>query len=192
VVLNSGIQRTLDFTHPESIDMAHVETELTTNYLSYIGLLAAFLPQLQSRGPASPAAVVVVTSGLGLVPIPRPANYCATKAALHSLCWTMRAQLAHDERSRHVRVVELIPPAVQTELHPLQPDLAAKGQTAFGMPLDAYIDGAWAGLLRGEDEVAVGDVAVNGLAADAKRREIFAHITALMDNPNAPYTVRGK
>lgn len=191
VVLNSGVQNTVNFARPETIDLDVVENEITTNYRSYLHMITAFLPHLQSRAPA-PAALMVVTSGLGLVPIPRPANYCATKAALHSLCWTMRAQLGHDERSRHIRVVELIPPAVQTELHDLQSDLAAHGKTDYGMPLADYIDGTWAGLLRGDDEVAVGDFALTNLAADEKRREVFARIEAMMDDPNVPYAVKGK
>lgn len=34
VFLNSGIQRGLDFSKPESLDLSSVETELTTNYTS--------------------------------------------------------------------------------------------------------------------------------------------------------------
>ncbi|KAF3012588.1 hypothetical protein G7054_g14235 [Neopestalotiopsis clavispora] len=190
VILNSGVQRTLDFTNPDSIDMGSVREELDTNYTSYIAMIKAFLPHLQAQAP-KPVALMTVTSGLAFVPIPRPANYCATKAALHSLMWTLRAQLAHHEGSKHVKVVEIIPPAVQTALHSSQPDLVARGEGHFGMPLDAFIDGTWAGLQEGKDEIPVGELAVKNHDADAPRRELYAGILKMMTNPNAPFSVRG-
>lgn len=184
------MQRTLDFTNPDSIDMSSVREELDTNYTSYIAMIKAFLPHLQAQAP-KPVALMTVTSGLAFVPIPRPANYCATKAALHSLMWTLRAQLAHHEGSKHVKVVEIIPPAVQTALHSSQPDLVARGEGHFGMPLDAFIDGTWAGLQEGKDEIPVGELAVKNHHADAPRRELYAGILKMMTNPNAPFSVRG-
>ena len=88
VFLNSGIQRTLDFTKPTEIDIGRTVQELGTNYTSYLYLITYLLPQLQSRAP-KPAALVGVSSGLALIPLPRCANYCATKAALHSLLWSV-------------------------------------------------------------------------------------------------------
>ncbi|KAK8099694.1 uncharacterized protein PG998_012935 [Apiospora kogelbergensis] len=160
VLLNSGIQRTLNFTKPQEIDLARVHQEITTNYTSYITLLASFLPHLQARGGGGaaprPAAVLAVTSGLAVVPLARCGNYCATKAALHSLLWSLRAQLAGDAGSRHVRVVEILPPAVRTELHTQQPDLVARGLGDIGISLREFTDEAWAGLTRGDDEIPVG------------------------------------
>lgn len=116
VVLNAGIQRGLNLARPATVDMALVRKEVDTNYTSYVALLAAFLPYLQRRGqqgPGSESAMIAVSSGLALVPLPRCANYCATKAALHALMWSLRAQLAADPGSRHIKVVEIVPPAVQ-------------------------------------------------------------------------------
>lgn len=47
--MNSGIQRGLDFSKPESVDLDSIQTEFTTNYLSYLALTKAFLPFLQSK-----------------------------------------------------------------------------------------------------------------------------------------------
>lgn len=135
-----------------------MDAELTTNYTSPVHALVAFLPHLASLAPA-PASVVFVSSGLALVPIPRCANYCATKAAVHSLAWTLRSQLSapSSPNTQHIRVVEVLPPAVQTELHTQQPDLAALGQGPIGMPLDEFLEETWAALERGEeDEILVG------------------------------------
>jgi uncharacterized oxidoreductase len=55
---------------------------------------------------------VNVSSGLAFTPLAAVPVYCATKAALHSLCLTMRFQL----RETAVRVFEVAPPMVSTEL----------------------------------------------------------------------------
>ncbi|KAI1270714.1 short chain dehydrogenase [Xylariaceae sp. FL1019] len=172
VVLNAGIQRTLNFTQPAEIDLERVQLEITTNYTSYISLLAAFLPHLQSR-TASPASIIGVTSGLALVPLPRCANYCAVKAALHSLLWSMRSQLGNDEGSKHIKVIEVVPPAVQTELHVLQPDLVAQGLGNIGITIEEFIESAWAGLESGQEEILVGPLKEGMGHLEDGRREAF-------------------
>ncbi|KAK1756764.1 putative oxidoreductase DltE [Echria macrotheca] len=156
IVLNAGFQRTLDFTRPAAVSLPLVTSELQTNYLSPVHMITHFLPHLVSIAPR-PAAIVLVSSGLAVIPFPRCAGYCASKAALHSLAWTLRAQLASpfSEGTHHIRVVELIPPAVQTELHPQQPDLVAEGMDKAGIPLETYIDETWADLVGDEvrDEI---------------------------------------
>lgn len=124
--------------------------------------ISAFLPHLVSLGQrGAPAAILVVTSGLALVPLPRCPNYCATKAALHHLAKSLRYQLQNDPKTSHVRVVEILPPAVQTELHALQPELVALGQANIGMPLADFIDETWEALDRwdpDENELMVKDL----------------------------------
>ncbi|KAI1129058.1 short chain dehydrogenase [Nemania abortiva] len=177
VVLNAGIQRGLNFTKPAAIDLALVRTEIDTNYTAYISLLAAFLPHLQARAP-EPSAVVAISSGLGLVPLPRCANYCGTKAALHALMWSLRAQLKDDEGSRHIRVVEIIPPAVQTELHELQDDLREAGHANIGITIEDYMRGCWEGLETGEEEILVGPIKENFAHLEDGRRAMFGNFLA--------------
>ena len=127
--LNSGIQRGFDFSKPESVDISTIQTEFTTNYLSYIALMKGFLPFLQSqksetaliwyaRGPSQGAHRYKVnlrlstTSGLALVPMVRCPNYCATKAALHMFVLALRKQL----EGSNVKVIEIFPPAVQSKV----------------------------------------------------------------------------
>ena len=66
----------------------------------------------------------------------------------------LREQLR--ESHSHVAVVELLPPAVQTELHDAkhQPDI--RDGRSIGMPLNEFIEEAYAGLAKGEEQVAVG------------------------------------
>lgn len=53
-----------------------------------------------------------MSSGLGLVPMLRCPNYCATKAALHHLVLVLREQLKESK----IKIVEIFPPAVQSML----------------------------------------------------------------------------
>ncbi|KAI0868852.1 short chain dehydrogenase [Hypoxylon argillaceum] len=185
VVLNAGLQRGLNFTKPADIDLALVRAEIDTNYTAHIALLAAFLPHLQAR-PGTPAAVVAVSSGLGLVPLPRCANYCGTKAALHALVWALRAQLRGDEGSRHVRVVEIIPPAVQTELHILQDDLREAGFAHIGITIEEYMKDCWAGLESGEEEILVGPVKQNFSTLEVERRQMFQFFLKAVEDGKLP------
>lgn len=50
IILNSGIQRSMDFTKPDTVDMKVVQQEFTTNYLSYLAMTNAFLPFLNESG----------------------------------------------------------------------------------------------------------------------------------------------
>jgi len=173
VFLNSGIQRSLDFTKPDSIDLDLVETELNTNYLSYIHLLKYFLPHLQAQ--KIPTSLIFTSSSLALVPLPRCGNYCASKAALHHLILVVREQLV----DTNVKVIEIYPPAVKTELHAAkhQPDLNG-GQ--FGMPLDEFTDAAWAGLENGEEQIPVGMGKMAFEAFETKRQDMFHNLIELI------------
>jgi len=150
VILNSGMQRRVDWTKPDEIDLDSMETEMKTNYTAHLHLTKAFLPILQAQAPRE-AALIYVTSGLALVPMLRCPNYCATKAALHQMILVMRLQLR--QAGSNVRVCELLPPAVQTELHDdkHQPDLQGKGNH-IGMPLDEFTEEAYKGLNSAENE----------------------------------------
>ncbi|KAL8833136.1 MAG: hypothetical protein Q9170_004468 [Blastenia crenularia] len=167
ILINSGIQRGLDFSKPDTIDMDVVEMEFKTNYLSYLALTKAFLPFLQNKQQES--ALMFTTSGLALVPILRCPNYCASKAALHQWILVLRKQL----RDTSVKVVELFPPAVQTELHDEkhQPDI--KNGRQIGMPLDQFINEAYNGLAAGKEEVVVGDAAGWYNAFEPQRQQVF-------------------
>jgi len=61
--------------------------------------------------------------------------YSATKAALHSFSVSLRYQLS----STSVKVIEVAPPAVNT-------DLGGVGLHTFGVPVDEFADGIFKGL----------------------------------------------
>lgn len=153
VVVNSGIQRAFDFTRPESVDLEAVNTEITVNYLAAVHLSTAFLPHLTAQ---SQSHLVYVSATLGLIPsLIRTPNYNASKGALHIFIMNLRQQLKEAGQTS-VRMVEVFPPAVQTELHDSkhQPDLENGGE--IGMPLDEYTEKMYNGLVEGADQFAVG------------------------------------
>ncbi|ACL57202.1 SDR family oxidoreductase [Methylobacterium nodulans] len=124
LVNNAGIMRfeVLD----QVRDLQDAEATVTTNLLGPIRLTNALVEHL-SRQPD--AALVNVTSGLAFVPLIPAATYSATKAALHSYTVALREAL-----KGKIEVIELVPPAVQTDLTPGQ-------ATREGyLPLAAFID----------------------------------------------------
>ena len=81
VMLNSGIQRAVNWAEPEKVDLDTIETEVLTNYTSYMHLTKAFLPHLQKQAPKE-TGLIFTTSGLALIPMLACPNYCATKGKL--------------------------------------------------------------------------------------------------------------
>ena len=180
IILNAGFQRTIDFTNPKSVSVDLAKAELQTNYLSPLATVAAFLPHLTSV--SGPASIYLVSSGLSIAPIARCPNYCASKAALHSLAWTLRDQLSSKQETKHIRVVEIMPPAVQTELHTQQPDLVAAGDAKFGVPLEAFADETW-GLMRGDEEleeIMIAQMKENFGSVEDEKRKIFNDMSMRM------------
>ena len=124
LVNNAGIMRFEDIT--EERELGDAEATIATNLLGPIRLIDGLIEHLKAQ---ENAAIINVTSGLAFVPMPRTATYSATKAAMHSYTVSLRAKL-----EGKVEVIELAPPAVQTELTPGQ-------STREGyMPLDEFIE----------------------------------------------------
>jgi uncharacterized oxidoreductase len=107
-------------------DLGDAEETVKINLLGPIRLTNALVSHLREQPQA---AIVNVSSGLAFVPLASAPTYSATKAAIHSYTVSLREQL----RGR-VEVIELAPPAVQTELTPGQSTHAGY------MPLAEFID----------------------------------------------------
>ena len=108
LINNAGIQRMVDLTRGAR-DLTGAEAEIQTNLMAPIWLSAYFIPMLVKQREA---AIINVSSGLGFVPIAAMPVYCATKAAVHSFTMSLRHQL----KDTSVKVFEVIPPMVATEL----------------------------------------------------------------------------
>lgn len=126
LVSMAGIMRVEDWTKPGSL-LENAEAMVTTNLLGPIRLISAFMEHLLAQPDAT---IMTVSSGLAFAPLRVTPTYNATKAAIHMLSESLRLQLA----GTSMRVVELVPPSVQTELMPGHQD------EPTAMPLGEYID----------------------------------------------------
>jgi uncharacterized oxidoreductase len=164
LVNNAGIQnRPAPLLQPQ--DWSAHRAELATNLDGPLHLTMLLLPQL-SKAPFG--AVVNVTSGLAFAPLAAMPTYCLTKAALHSFTLSLRHQL----KETPLDVVEIVPPAVNT-------DLGGPGLHTFGVDLDIFADSIFSRLEKGETEIGFETSEVRRLA---NRQELDAYFTQM----NAP------
>ncbi len=105
-----SIQRDIDFTTGISEFLAG-ENEIIINLEAPIVLTGLFVPHLIRK---KEAAIINISSGLGFVPAARMPVYSASKAGLHAFSMALRHQLL----TSGIKVFEVVPPAVDTELNP--------------------------------------------------------------------------
>ncbi|MFZ4896394.1 SDR family oxidoreductase [Plantibacter sp. Mn2098] len=125
VITMAGIMVTED-THVAGF-LEAAERTVETNVLGPLRLISAFVEHLQTR---SDATIMTVSSGLAHLPLTITPSYNGSKAFIHRFTETLRLQLAGST----VKVVELTPPGLRTELMPGQ------SQVEIFLPLDDYID----------------------------------------------------
>ncbi|RKP46952.1 SDR family oxidoreductase [Trinickia fusca] len=123
VINNAGIMPFDDAGGPLDDDQAaHL---VNTNLLGPVRVSAAFVEHLKQQ----PESYLINNSSvLAYVPLAATALYSATKAAIHSYTLSQRFVL----RNTSVRVLEIAPPWVDT-------DLVHKSGDPRAMPLDAFI-----------------------------------------------------
>jgi uncharacterized oxidoreductase len=123
------------------IDDLLLTSTITTNLMGPIRLTSALIEHLKKQANA---AVIYNTSALAFVPLALTAVYSSTKAALHSFVLSQRYRL----KGTSVRVLEIAPPWVQT-------DLLNSSEDPRAMPLKAFIDETIAVLGTDAEEILV-------------------------------------
>jgi len=108
LVNNAGVMNFDNISDP--VDDKLLLSMLTTNLMGPIRLTAALIEHLKRQNDA---VVINNSSVLGFVPLAMAAVYSSTKAALHSYTLSLRYKL----RGTPVKVLEIAPPWVQTDLH---------------------------------------------------------------------------
>jgi uncharacterized oxidoreductase len=137
LVNNAGIQHWMNIADSEFYQKT--STEINTNVLAPIHLTTLFL-NLKSLN-----TIINVTSALAFVPLTRVPVYCATKAFFHSFTLSLRQLL----KARSIEVIEMIPPALNT-------DLGGKGLHNEFPPVADFIDAVFQQLKEGKTEITFG------------------------------------
>jgi uncharacterized oxidoreductase len=150
VVNNAGIQKLISFQNSKEYAQLELDEEIDINLKGLIYITNAFLPHLLKQPQAQ---IIQVSSGLALTPLAIAPIYSATKAAVHSFTVSLRAQL----KGTNVKVIEILPPAVETNLHVGQ---IGRKKVAMRMPLEAFLRQTMNGLKRGNTEIHVGLVKI--------------------------------
>ena len=104
---NAGVGIAMDLKVPAS-DLAALTSEIDINLGGVIRMTSALIDILT----ANRGTIINVSSGLAFVPLASNPIYSATKAAVHSYTQSLRLQLENSG----VEVIELMPPAVRTDL----------------------------------------------------------------------------
>ncbi|WP_416443681.1 SDR family oxidoreductase [Leeuwenhoekiella sp. A16] len=160
LVNNAGIQNWIKIEDDDFYNRA--SQEITTNILAPLHLISLFA-NLKSL-----KTLINVTSGLAFMPFTKVPVYSATKAFFHSFTLSTRYLL----KSKNIEVIELIPPALNT-------DLGGKGLHDSAPPVSDFIDSVFKQLHEGKTEITFG---FSEAISKANPEEIKAHFERM--NPS--------
>ncbi|GAB3547193.1 SDR family oxidoreductase [Spirosoma fluminis] len=163
LINNAGIQRRMKLAENQA-DWSQSQQEIAINLEAPLHLSTLFIPHFLEQPKA---AIINVTSGLAFVPGAFAPIYSATKAALHSFTISLRHQLA----GTSIEVIELVPPAVNT-------DLGGTGLHTFGVPVGDFADAMMKGLDAGALEIGYGTSERNRMASRQEIDEIFKQMNS--------------
>ena len=161
---NAGISLFKDLKAPAS-DLAELMAEMNINVGGVVRMTSAFIDILK----ANKGTLINVSSGLAFVPMPCLPIYCASKAAVHSYTQSLRFQL----EETGVEVIDLMPPAVKTEMTASLPE----GDGFDIITTDELIKQSFASLKAGTLEIRPGQskqlAFMRRLAPDFINRQIW-------------------
>lgn len=134
LVNNAGIQQWMSVSDADFYQRA--KEEITINVEAPLHLTSLFL-QLASLN-----TIMNVTSGLSFVPLIKTPVYSATKAFFHSFTLSLQALL----KSKNIEVIEIVPPALNT-------DLGGKGIHDYAPPVSDFIETIFDQLKEGKTQL---------------------------------------
>lgn len=137
LVNNAGIQQWI--VPGETGFYERAKEEIAINIEAPVHLVSLFLELKKGE------TIINVSSGLSFCPLVKVPVYSATKAFLHSFTVSLR----HLLKSRNISVIELIPPALNT-------DLGGKGLHDFAPPVSDFITAVFKQIEEGSNEITFG------------------------------------
>lgn len=153
LVNNAGVQKPLQVLKDDPAELlAKADQEIDINIRGPMHLAVGLLAHFRSK----PSALIVnVSSTLAFIPLViLVPNYNATKSWLHAWSMALRVQL----KETNIKVVEIAPPLVGTDLHRDQddPDNNKKYKTPYSLDLDEFITEVAEKLEHGDETLAAG------------------------------------
>jgi uncharacterized oxidoreductase len=139
LINNAGVYSITDIMDTHYI--ATLERELAINLVAPVALIQQLMPVLERQ---SSALIVNVTSGYVFIPSAQSSAYSASKVGLRAITKSLRFRT----RMTPVRVIEVIPPAVDTQMN--------KGKNISLISTQLFAQKVFKGLIDGEDEIVVG------------------------------------
>jgi uncharacterized oxidoreductase len=137
LINNAGIQQWMSISDSNFFQRA--KEEIAINIEAPIHLTSLFI-NLKSLD-----TIINVTSALSFVPLTKIPVYSASKSFLHSFTLSLRQLM----KSNHIEVIELIPPALNT-------DLGGKGIHNDAQPVSDFIEAVFEQLKQSKIEVTFG------------------------------------
>jgi len=139
LINNAGIMQFDDLS--TEVDEKILTSTIATNVLGPIRVTSAFVEHLKKQ---ESAYILNVSSVLAFMPLTVTGVYSATKAAVHSYSLSLRYKL----KNSSVKVLEVIPPWVQT-------DLLNSNEEPRAMPLKPFIEQTMEALATDAHEILV-------------------------------------
>ncbi|UII31845.1 SDR family NAD(P)-dependent oxidoreductase [Fulvivirga ulvae] len=159
LVNNAGIQNWMHIEDDGFYEKGKLEIE--TNVLAPLHLTSMFI-KLKKLD-----TVINVSSGLAFVQIAKVPVYCATKAFFHSFTRSLRHML----KERNIEAIEVIPPALNT-------DLGGEGIHDQYPPVSEFVKAVFQQLREGKQEVTWGFSEAMHKASPAEIAETFEKMNA--------------
>lgn len=166
LVNNAGIQHDINLTRGAD-DLVNGPDEIGINIVAPVHLTAHLIPHLKKQ---QNAVIINNSSSLAFVPMVRVPVYCATKAFIHSFTLSLRFQL----QESGIRVYELLPPRVKTELN-----IEARRRLGYadtGVESDVFVAAVMRGLENDVPEIEYPE-AISVI--NATRAELDAMFTSI-------------
>ncbi|OSS47496.1 hypothetical protein B5807_07373 [Epicoccum nigrum] len=153
IINNAGVQRPLDVNKMDASEfLQKADQELDINIRGPMHLALSLLPHLKSKDNA---LIVNVSSVLGFVPfsIINPV-YNGTKAWVHFWSMALRVQL----KDSSVRVIEIAPPTVATDLHRERedPDDNKKEKNKAALSVEEFTEETIGKWKKGDEMIGAG------------------------------------
>lgn len=153
LINNAGVQRPLDI---NNFPLEKADQEIAINISGPIHLIIGFLDHFKEKESAT---IMNVSSVLGYAPtsIINPV-YNATKAFQHFWTMNLRTQLLVDKKGAKIKVVEIAPPSVTTDLHRERSDPSdnTKEKSKTALSVEEYMEDVAKGWEENADTIAPG------------------------------------